>query len=223
MRTALLAQRPPAADRGTRWARRPKPIGPQLIQRGDDADAVARATFLRGLIADDRGDEAGLAAAAATLKPTTPPLEADSAELAARLALRRSDPVGAKQQAIHAAELRQAILDYRGLARPWPSKEQRLSAAATRPRQRISFFVPGAALPRRATRIAPVRGSAGPHLSPLAKGLVAMQPAYCAASAKTAVDGACLSLTRIRWLLARPVGFSQSAVYDWARRCDGGR
>jgi len=39
----------------------------QLIQRGEDADAVARATFLRGLIADDRGDEAGLATAADAL------------------------------------------------------------------------------------------------------------------------------------------------------------
>jgi hypothetical protein len=90
----------------------------QLVQRGEDADAVARATFLRGLIADDRGDEAGLATAADALtKAKTPPFEADSAELSARLALLRSDPSQARQQAARAAELRQTTLDYRGLAR----------------------------------------------------------------------------------------------------------
>src|SRR5438477_8594074 len=36
----------------------------QLIQRGEDADAVAPATFLLGRIAGDRGDEAGLETAA---------------------------------------------------------------------------------------------------------------------------------------------------------------
>jgi hypothetical protein len=90
----------------------------QLVQRGEDADAVARATFLRGLIADDRGDEAGLATAADALtKAKTPPFEADSAELSARLALLRSYPSQARQQAARAAELRQTTLDYRGLAR----------------------------------------------------------------------------------------------------------
>jgi hypothetical protein len=88
------------------------------IQQSEDAEAVARATFLRGLIADDRGDAAGLATAADALtKATTPPFEADSAELAARLALRRGDPGRAREQAARAAELRQATLDYRGLAR----------------------------------------------------------------------------------------------------------
>ena len=90
----------------------------QLIQRSEDADAVARATFLRGLIADDRGDEAALATAADALaRAKTPPFEADSAELSARLALLRSDPSRARQQAARAAELRQITLDYRGLAR----------------------------------------------------------------------------------------------------------
>ena len=88
------------------------------IQQSEDADAVARATFLRGLIADDRGDEAGLATAAEALTTAnTPPFEADSAELSARLALRRGDPARAREQAAHAAGLRQATLDYRGLAR----------------------------------------------------------------------------------------------------------
>jgi tetratricopeptide (TPR) repeat protein len=90
----------------------------QRVQQSEDADAVARATFLRGLIADDRGDEAGLATAADDLTTAkTPPFEADSAELSARLALRRGDPARAREQAARAAGLRQATLDYRGLAR----------------------------------------------------------------------------------------------------------
>jgi len=88
------------------------------IQQTEDADAVARATFLRGLIADDRGDAAGLATTADALtKAKTPPFEADSAELSARLALRRGDSARAREQAAHAVGLRQATLDYRGLAR----------------------------------------------------------------------------------------------------------
>ena len=83
-----------------------------------DPDAAARATFLRGLIADERGDESGLAAAVATLKPaTSPALRADAMELAARLSLRRADPTGARNLAGQAADLRRESLDYRGLAR----------------------------------------------------------------------------------------------------------
>jgi hypothetical protein len=90
----------------------------QPIQRVADADAAAQATFLRGLIADERGDGTGLAAAVDALNSAkTPPLEADFAELAARLALRRGDPARAREQAARAAELRQATLDYRGLVR----------------------------------------------------------------------------------------------------------
>ncbi|MBO0711774.1 MAG: hypothetical protein J2P47_10905 [Acetobacteraceae bacterium] len=92
----------------------------QLVQRGADADAAAQASFLRGLIAEDRGDTAGLAAALGSLNrpgAKAPSLEADSAELDARLALRRGDPEGARQYAARAVELRQAALDYRGLAR----------------------------------------------------------------------------------------------------------
>jgi len=90
----------------------------QPIQRAADADAAAKATFLRGLIADERGDEAGLSAAVDMLNGAkTQALEADFAELAARLALRRGDPALALEQAARAAELRQSTLDYRGLAR----------------------------------------------------------------------------------------------------------
>jgi hypothetical protein len=107
---ATALYRTGAAAEADRAARR--------IQQSEDADAVARATFLRGLIADDRGDEAGLATAADALTTAkTPPFEADSAELSARLALRRGDPARAREQAAHAAGLRQATLDYRGLAR----------------------------------------------------------------------------------------------------------
>jgi hypothetical protein len=90
----------------------------QAIQNSEDAEAAARATFLRGLIADDRGDLSGLATAAEALSAAeTRPFGADSAELAARVALRRRDEALAQQQGARAAELRQATLDYRGLAR----------------------------------------------------------------------------------------------------------
>jgi hypothetical protein len=90
----------------------------QVIQDSEDADAAARATFLRGLIADDHSDLTGLAIAADALNAAkTPQFEADAAELAARLALRRGNVGLAQQQAARAAELRQATLDYRGLAR----------------------------------------------------------------------------------------------------------
>ena len=90
----------------------------QAIQHSEDAEAAARATFLRGLIADDRGDLSGLATAVDALSAAeTPPFEADAAELAARLALRRGNAVLAQKEAARAAELRQTTLDYRGLAR----------------------------------------------------------------------------------------------------------
>jgi hypothetical protein len=93
-------------------------VAAQRVQRSEDADASARATFLRGLIADERGDEAGLAAAASALATAkTPSFEADSEELAARLTLRRNDSAQARQLAARAVKLRQATLDYRGLAR----------------------------------------------------------------------------------------------------------
>jgi hypothetical protein len=107
---ATALYRTGAAAEADRAARR--------IQLSEDADAIARATFPRGLIADDKADEAGLATASDVLTTaTTPPFEADSAELSARLALRRGDPARAREQAAHAAGLRQATLDYRGLAR----------------------------------------------------------------------------------------------------------
>jgi len=88
------------------------------VQASRDHDAAARATFLRGLIADERGDGAGLNAAAQRLGTLgTPALQADAAELAARAALRRGDPAAAVRSAERTATLRQQTLDYRGLAR----------------------------------------------------------------------------------------------------------
>jgi hypothetical protein len=88
------------------------------VETGGEPEAAARASFLRGLMADARGDTAGLAAAAAALKPTTDAaLQADAAELAARLALQRGDAAGAGEAAARAAPLRQEALDYRGLVR----------------------------------------------------------------------------------------------------------
>jgi hypothetical protein len=88
------------------------------IDGTSDKEAAARASFLRGLIADERGDAAGLASAAQSLKSAnSPALQADSAELAARLSLRRGNFADARREAEHAAALRQQSLDYRGLAR----------------------------------------------------------------------------------------------------------
>jgi len=85
---------------------------------GGDAEASARATFLRGLIADERGNEPGLTVAADKLRGAgTPPLQADAAELAARVALRRGDSALALQEASRAESLRRDTIDYRGLAR----------------------------------------------------------------------------------------------------------
>jgi hypothetical protein len=89
----------------------------RVVSEGD-RDAAARATFLRGLIADEHGNAQGLVAAVAALEsPTAPSLAADTAELSARLALRRSDLAGARASATRAAELRRDSLDYRGMAR----------------------------------------------------------------------------------------------------------
>ena len=85
---------------------------------GADAEASARASFLRGLIADERGNERGLAAARDRLRgANTPALQADAAELGARLALRRGDFAAARQEAARAEALRRETLDYRGVAR----------------------------------------------------------------------------------------------------------
>jgi hypothetical protein len=89
-----------------------------LAQNGADAPTSARATFLRGLMADQRGDSAALAGAVEALRPgSEPSLQADASELTARLALRHGEPAHAQAEAERAAALRQVAIDYRGLAR----------------------------------------------------------------------------------------------------------
>jgi tetratricopeptide (TPR) repeat protein len=66
------------------------------------------AWFLRGLAADARNDGTGVRRAAAALSPAAN--AGDKAELQARIA---HDPA----MALHAADLRRAALDYRGMAR----------------------------------------------------------------------------------------------------------
>lgn len=78
-----------------------------------------QASLLTGLIADGRGDRATLAQAVAHLahpRPVAAKWQADEDELRARMALAR-DPVTARGLAVHAADLRRQLVDYRGMAR----------------------------------------------------------------------------------------------------------
>lgn len=88
------------------------------IEEGRDADAAAGASFLRGLIAAEAGDEAGLQDALSRFSSAATPLrQADRFELQARLALFQEDLAAARSLALRSAEIRQEILDYRGMAR----------------------------------------------------------------------------------------------------------
>jgi hypothetical protein len=90
----------------------------QVVQQREDAEAAARATFLRGLIADDRGDAIGLERALSAIAATPgPEYQADAAELAARLALQRGEIIRARVEAERAADLRRNLLDYHSMAR----------------------------------------------------------------------------------------------------------
>jgi hypothetical protein len=88
------------------------------VEAGTDAEASARAAFLRGLIADEQDDIAGLRRSLTRLADAREPEhQADAAELSARLALRGGDAARARADAERAAELRRDLLDYRSLAR----------------------------------------------------------------------------------------------------------
>lgn len=79
----------------------------------------ARASYMRGLVADARNDAAGMVAALAGFgqpKPPTPDWEADHAELTARLELLRGHYRQAAVQAQRAADIHRAQLDYRAMA-----------------------------------------------------------------------------------------------------------
>lgn len=88
------------------------------VEAATDPEAAARASFLRGLIADDAGNGAGLRAAGQKIAGVPgAEHEADAAELSARLALRDGDFPHARAHAEKAANLRRDLVDYRSLAR----------------------------------------------------------------------------------------------------------
>lgn len=88
------------------------------VEASADPAAAARASFLRGLIADDAGNAIGLNQAIDRLATaTSPDQQADRDELLARRDLEQSSSPSAVAYAEHAAELRRQALDYRGVAR----------------------------------------------------------------------------------------------------------
>jgi hypothetical protein len=88
------------------------------VEAGADPVAALRASFLRGLIADQTDDVAGLDRAIARLAPAVlSDQQADLAELVARRDIRQGAFAAAAEQAGHAADLRREALDYRGMAR----------------------------------------------------------------------------------------------------------
>lgn len=92
-------------------------IAAELEQNGASEFADG-ASYLRGMIADERNDVAGLKAALDRIADqTTPVRRADRAELQARLDLHQDNYGRARLAALEAAGIRQDTLDYRGMAR----------------------------------------------------------------------------------------------------------
>jgi hypothetical protein len=90
----------------------------ERVAAGNDPAAATRATFLRGLIADEAGNTAGLDAALARLAQTAPGAQsADADELRARHDLRLGALEAASTEAQRAADARRSELDYRGMVR----------------------------------------------------------------------------------------------------------
>ena len=88
------------------------------VEESEDKVAAARASFLRGLIADETGNEAGLKMAMARLaQPASSEQRADADELAARWDLRQGAFTQAEAEAERSADLRRTTMDYHGLAR----------------------------------------------------------------------------------------------------------
>ena len=88
------------------------------VEAGADPVAAARASFLRGLIADENNDAPALDRAIARLAGDgSVPAQADMAELSARRDIRRGALVAATAEAERAVDLRRGDLDYRGMAR----------------------------------------------------------------------------------------------------------
>jgi hypothetical protein len=88
------------------------------VEADTDPVAAARASFLRGLIADEKGDTVELDAALARLaRPISADQQADVDELLARRDLRQGAVDAATSEAERAANLRRTDLDYRDMAR----------------------------------------------------------------------------------------------------------
>ena len=88
------------------------------VEASGGAEIRARASFLRGLIADDYGDAVALERALRAIPVALgPEQQADAAELSARLALRQGDNVRARAEAERAVNLRRDLRDYHSLAR----------------------------------------------------------------------------------------------------------
>jgi tetratricopeptide (TPR) repeat protein len=83
-----------------------------------EPEVIAKAHFLRGLMAAERADTARLREAMAALEPaSSPELRADHAELRGSLALAERDLAVAVQAFDTAAELRRMSFDYASMAR----------------------------------------------------------------------------------------------------------
>jgi hypothetical protein len=83
-----------------------------------DPETRARAIFVQGLVAADSRNAGTLAAAVAALDPAVgEEIAADGRELEGRLALLRSDWIGAIAALLSVADYRRDALDYRGMAR----------------------------------------------------------------------------------------------------------
>jgi hypothetical protein len=89
-----------------------------LVHTSKDGDTVARAWFIRGLVAAQRAEAGALAQAIAALTPSKQAdLQADREELEGRAALLESRPSDALGLFERSAANRQQALDYRGMAR----------------------------------------------------------------------------------------------------------
>ncbi|WP_119302101.1 hypothetical protein [Dongia deserti] len=88
------------------------------LEQDGTSEVADGASYLRGIIADERNDAAGLKAALDHITDrTTPVRRADRSELQARLDLRQRNFRSARLTALEAAKFRQDVLDYRGMAR----------------------------------------------------------------------------------------------------------
>ena len=111
------------------------------VEASDDQTAALRASFLRGLIADETGNAAELDRAIARLSSTLlPEQQADRDELLARRDLYQGAFTAAAKQAEHAADLRRDALDYRGMARAIAVAAD-ATARGGHPRQAADFYM----------------------------------------------------------------------------------